>query len=344
MGEFGLVLPSGSIQPVACESRMNPEGIPFWYSSGAMTQSRRDFICAGLAAATAVTVPNCQAAKRKFTIAFIPGSIGIEADQGRSIELASKYGFESVQPFGPQLLEEGSARYVDALKAKNLQWAAARLTVSLRSDDATFTEGIEKLPMEAEALREAGVTRVGTAISSSSDSLNYLDNFKLHTRRLREVGAVLEDHDLRLGLEYLGTKRLWTARRHAFVHSMAECRQLIAEVAKSNIGVVVDSWHWWTARETGDDILQLTNGEVVSADLNDAPAGIEREEQYDNQRELPATTGMIDAAEFLGALVKIGYDGPIRAEPFNQALNEMDDEQASETTANAMRKAFALVG
>ena len=53
---------------------------------------------------------------------------------------------------------------------------------------------------------------------------------------------------------------------------------------------------------------------------------------------------MIDAKAFLGAFVKIGYDGPIRAEPFNKRLDDMDDEQASETTAAAMKKAFALVG
>ena len=309
-----------------------------------MPGSRRDFISCGLGVAAAIAAPNCQAARRRFTIAFVPGSIGIQADQGRSIELASKFGFESVEPFGLQLLEEGSARYVDALKESNLQWAAAGLTVSFRSDDATYAAAIERLPRVANALRAAGVSRVGTAISSSSDSLNYLDNFKLHTERLREVGAILADHGLRLGLEYLGTKHLWTARRHPFVHSMAECLQLIAEAGQSNIGVVIDSWHWWTARESVDDILQLTNDDVVSADLNDAPAGIEREQQYDNQRELPSTTGMIDAKEFLGALVEIGYDGPIRAEPFNQALNEMDDDQACETTVGAMRGAFALVG
>ena len=282
--------------------------------------------------------------KRKFTIAFIPGSIGIQADQGRSIELASEYGFESVEPFGPQLLKEGSARYVEALKSHNLKWPAARLTVNLRGDDSTFSSGLGKLPLEAKALQQAGVTRVGTAISSSDDDLNYRDNFKLHTRRLGEVGAVLADQRLRLGLEYLGTKRLWTARCHAFVHSMAECQQLIAEVGQSNIGVVIDSGHWWTARETVDDIVALTNSQGVSADLNDAPQGIEREEQYDNQRELPATTGMIDAKAFLGALAQIEYDGPIRAEPFNQQLNDLGDEEASETTAVAMKKAFALVG
>ena len=309
-----------------------------------MKVRRREFIRAGLATAAAVAVPSCQAAGRKFTIAFVPGSIGIEADQGRAIELASKHGFESVEPFGEQLLKEGSGGYVDALKAAGLQWAAARLTVSLRADEAAFQEGVEELPAVARALRGAGVTRVGTAISSRSEELNYLDNFKLHAERLREVGTVLEDQGLRLGLEYLGTKRLWTASRHAFVHSMAECLQLIGEVGKSNIGLVIDSWHWWTARETAKDITKLTNSQIVSADLNDAPAGIERDEQYDNERELPATTGMIDARAFLDALLQIGYDGPIRAEPFNQRLNDMDDDDACQATAAAMKKAFDLVG
>lgn len=307
-----------------------------------MTHSRRAFVSGGIALAAAVRAG--AAAQRKFNIAFIPGSIGIKADQGRAIELASKHGFESVQPFGPQLLREGSGRYVEALQSAKLQWAAAALSVSLRSHQGTFASGLAKLPAEAKVLREAGVTRVGTAISSYSEDRNYLDNFKLHVDRLRRVASILEDQGLRLGLEYLGTKRLWTMRRHAFVHSMAECRQLIAETGKANIGLVIDSWHWWTARETVDDIAQLSNSDVVSADLNDAPPGIEREDQYDNRRELPATTGMIDAKAFLGALLQIGYDGPIRAEPFNQRLDEMGDDDASRATVAAMRKAFALVG
>ena len=257
--------------------------------------TRRELIYAGLAAAAAGTA---QAAKRKFTIAFIPGSIGIKADQGRAIDLAGKYGFESVEPFGPQLLAEGVNKYVDARKKAKLKWAAARLTVSLRVDDDAYKAALAKLPAEAKALREAGVERVGTAISSSSDTLNYLDNFRQHKRRLNEVGAVLEDQGLRLGLEYLGTKHIWTSRRHAFVHSMAECRELIAETGRKNIGVVIDSWHWWTARETLDDIAQLTNDEVVAGDLNDAPKGIERDLQKDFQRELPLATGEIDAKGF----------------------------------------------
>jgi len=58
---------------------------------------------------------------------------------------------------------------------------------------------------------------------------------------------------------------------------------------------------------------------------------------------LPCATGVIDLAAFLNALNQIGYDGPIRAEPFNQALNKMGKEDACAAAAASLKKAFALV-
>ncbi len=52
---------------------------------------------------------------------------------------------------------------------------------------------------------------------------------------------------------------------------------------------------------------------------------------------------MIDLKSFLSALVKIGYDGPIRAEPFKSGLRRQPPEQALALTAKAMDQAFALV-
>ena len=54
-------------------------------------------------------------------------------------------------------------------------------------------------------------------------------------------------------------------------------------------------------------------------------------------------TGVIDAGAFLNALNAIGFDGPVRAEPFNRVLNDMDNDAACAATAAAMKKAFALI-
>lgn len=308
------------------------------------TMNRRSFAGTGLVALASLSTIRSTAQQRKFYTAFVPGSLGVKADQAKAIELAAKYGYDSVQPFPQDLRRDSAQRYLEALERHKLRWAAAGLPVNFRSDDEAFAEDMSELPANADALQEAGVTRVGTWLSPAHEELTYLQNFKRTADRLREVAKVLRDRDLRLGLEYVGTKRNWTGSRHSFVHTMAGTKELIAEIRGSNVGVVLDSWHWWTSRETADDIRTLSNDDVVSADLNDAPRGVEREDQYDNRRELPLATGVINVRDFLEALVTIGYDGPIRAEPFNQRLNQMEDEQASRLASESLQKAFALVG
>ena len=225
-----------------------------------------------------------------------------------------------------------------------LTWGAAGLSVDFRNDEAKFREGLKALPGQASALKEVGATRMGTWLKPFHGSLTYNANFDQHSKRIREITKILGDHGIRFGLEYVGTKSLWTSKRHSFIHTMAETKELIAEVGQANLGFVLDSWHWFTAGETAGDILTLENSDVVACDLNDAPAGIAVEDQLDNQRELPASTGVIDIRSFVGALVKIGYDGPVRAEPFNKPLNAMDDAPAAEATSGAIRKAFQAAG
>ncbi len=286
-------------------------------------------------------------AKRKFTIDLTPGAIGIKADPGDVITLAREHGFESVQPNGAHLANLDADRrkaLAAELAEKGLKWGAAGLPVDFRGDEATFRADMATLPEQAAALREVGATRVGTWLKPFHESLTYLANFHQHATRIREVSTVLGDHGLRFGLEYVGTKTLWTQTRHAFIHTMAETKELIAEVDAGNLGFVLDSWHWFTAGETADDIRSLTNDDVVACDLNDAPAGIPVDEQLDNQRELPAATGVIDIKAFLTALVAIGYDGPVRAEPFNKPLNALEDGPAAAATATAIRKAFEIAG
>lgn len=314
--------------------------------------NRRRFLgsLAGLAGSLCLAAANparAASARRKFTLDLVCGAIGVGADQRQAIAWARQAGFESVQPAPQELarLSDGEMQQLnDVLREAGLTWGAAGLSVEFRQDEATFDQGLAALPELARALQRAGVSRVGTWISPAHNELTYTANMAQHVRRLGEVAKVLGDHGQRLGLEYVGPKTLWSAQRFPFIHTMAEARDLIAAIGRDNVGLVLDSWHWYTAGESEEDLLSLTNADVVACDLNDAPAGIAVAEQIDSRRELPAATGVIDVATFLRALVKIGYDGPVRAEPFNQRLNEMEDGAAVQATAEAMRKAFALAG
>ena len=115
------------------------------------------------------------------------------------------------------------------------------------------------------------------------------------------------------------------------------------QIDRSNVGFVLDSFHWFCAGDTKDDLLTLSNHDIIAVDLNDASSGISADEQIDGKRELPSATGVIDLKAFLSALISIGYDGPVRAEPFNQPLRDMSPDDALHATYQAMKKSFDLV-
>jgi sugar phosphate isomerase/epimerase len=200
------------------------------------------------------------------------------------------------------------------------------------------------LPAYARGLGRAGVHSVTTWVRPGSNDLAYLANFKLHAARFREIARVLDGAGLRIGIEYVGPKTAWASQRYPFIHSMAEMRELIPAIGRDNVGMVLDSWHWYHAGDSGADILALRASDVVSVDLNDAPAGIAKDQMVDGQRELPGATGIIDGKTFLQSLNRIGFAGPVRAEPFNDAVRRMSPDDAAETAAQALRKAFTAAG
>lgn len=315
-----------------------------------MTLSRRDLFVASagaLSIASAGQVFAADESNRKFTVDLRWGSIGVKADQNQAIELAAKHGFESVAA-SPQelakLSDEENQALLNDLKTKGLAWGSSGLPVDFRKDAAKFKTDLAKLPQLAAALKRAGVSRMGTWIMPCHDELTYVANFKLHANRLRECAKILKDNGLRLGLEYVGTSTLRNSKRYPFLHTMRETAELHAAIGVDNMGFVLDSWHWYTAGETADDIRTLKPSQIVGCDLNDAPKGLAVDQQIDNQRELPAATGVIDVQSFLQALVDVGYDGPVRAEPFNKDLNQLDNDAACAATSKAIFQAIKTLG
>jgi sugar phosphate isomerase/epimerase len=306
----------------------------------AISMNRRKFL---IGAATAFAAAKASPFSRGMQIHLSCGALGIKATQREAIDYAAKYGFDVVDADGNYLAGLSDAdlsTLLDYMKSKNVGWAMAGLPVDFRRDDSMFSDALRVFPSYVRRLQRAGVTRVTTWLSPASKQLTYLKNFRLHAQRLRDVAAALNDGGVRFGIEYVAPKTAWASQKFPFVHTMAELKELIAEINKPNVGLVLDSWHWYNAGDTKDDILSLRASDVVSVDFNDAPAGIPIDQQIDNKRELPAATGVIDAAGFLGSLEKIGYTGPVRAEPFNEAVRRMTPDQALSTTMAALKKAF----
>jgi len=311
---------------------------------------RRSFLKATAiaSAATVLSFPRSMASprgSRKFRMSLNPGAIGVNVNQEELLEAAVKHGFEAIIPYSGTLAEwndEQIKAFTEKMSSSNITWGAGGLPYNFRGEKEAQEKGIQELPKHARALEKAGVTRMSTWIMPTHPTLTYLQNMDLHASRLKEAVKILGDHGIKFGLEYVGPKTLMASQKFSFVHSMAECQELIDAIDEPNVGFQLDSFHWFCAGETKEDLTKLNKEIIVTVDLNDARKGYTADEQIDGKRELPMATGVIDMKSFMEALVEIGYDGPVRAEPFNQPLRDMENEEALQATYTAMKKAFAL--
>ncbi len=282
----------------------------------------------------------------KFFKNFAPGHIGVKANQQQALEYAVKYGFGGIAPGEGEFANKSAAEigeWVALMKQKGIRYGAAGLPVEFRRDEAQFQKDMAQLPKRAALLKQLGVTRVATWILPGSNELTYLQHFKTLETRFREAAKVLKDNDLRLGLEFVGPHTSRERFRFPFACTQVDMMELVEAVGTGNVGLLLDSWHWYTSHGTVAELERLSNKDIVHVHVNDAPAGVAVDQQMDNRRKLPVTTNVIDLKGFINTLVKIGYDGPVECEPFDQELRKMDQAAIVQTTAESLNRLWGLI-
>lgn len=285
--------------------------------------------------------------ERKFKLALNPGLIGVKASLNEAIDYAVKYKYEAVSPYINEAMKYGDGQLneiVTKVKENKLDWDTVNIPVEWRQSKSKFNDDFKNLRAFCQTMEKLGATRINTWIISSSKELTYTENMKQTAYRLGECARVMKDYGVRLGIEYLGMRTLLNLAHYPFISTLKECRELIANIGESNVGMVLDTFHWYCADDKLEDIRTLKAEEVSHVDLNDARAGFTRLEQQDGKRELPMATGVINTKDFMQGLLDIGFDGPLRTEPFNQALNDMDNGTALQVNMDSLKKALATVG
>ncbi len=314
--------------------------------------SRRTFCKSAITAAAAMHFagPFTRASQAKGKVKFYknlaPGHIGVRANQQQALEFAVKYGFEGITP-SPGEFENKSAseinEWLGLMKEKDIRYGAGGLPVEFRRDEERFNNDMAQLPRQASLLKQLGVTRVATWVMPGSNELTYRQQFDMLTKRFREAAKVLKDNDIRLGLEFVGPRTSRSRSRFAFISTHIEMMELVEAIGTGNVGLLLDSWHWYTSHGTVDELLKLSNNDIVHVHVNDAPAGIDIDKQVDNRRCLPVTTGVIDMKGFINVMATIGYDGPVECEPFDQELRKMEPDAAVQKTGESLNRLWDLI-
>src|SRR5262249_27802877 len=128
------------------------------------------------------------------------GALGIKADQRQAVDLAAKHGFDVVDAdsrFLQGLSDSELQDFLGYMRSKNVGWGLAGVPVDFRGEEATFRDGMTKLPDFARSLQRAGVKRTTTWVMPRSATLTYQENLKQHANRLRKIAKVLNDNGLR---------------------------------------------------------------------------------------------------------------------------------------------------
>jgi sugar phosphate isomerase/epimerase len=272
--------------------------------------------------------------------ALAPGAIGVNLPFAEAARLACEAGFRGISvDLGG---EAGEIRRV--LELNRLQPAAWGLPVEFRNDEDTFQAGLPQLRQLAAKAPTIGADRCSTWILPFSDTLSLKDNYALHRDRLRVCAEILAEHDCRLGLEFVGPRTLRQGHQHEFISTMDGMLDLCQDIGTGNVGLLFDSFHWYTSHGNTDDIARLSDALVVDVHINDGAAGRGPDEQVDNERALPGETGVIDLTAFLQGLQAIGYTGPVTPEPFSKKLRELSPEDAIRTTAEALLEVWEKAG
>jgi sugar phosphate isomerase/epimerase len=278
------------------------------------------------------------------------GAIGIRGlSLEETIKLAKETGYAGVEfniREAAKLADEQGLDYVRNLFESNGirpgHWA---LPFAWNQDN--WQEGLADLPHLAEVGRDLGCTRTSTWCPSWSDERDFDENYQWHISRFGPIAEVLARYDCRFGIEFIGPKTIRANYKYEFIYSLEGMMKLAEDIGTGNVGLLLDAWHLYTSGGTLEDLYKITADDVVVVHINDAPAGIERDEQIDQVRCLPMETGVIDLPGFMQKLQELGYDGPVTTEPFNKPLNELaaqDPAAAARKVSEAMDRLWQAAG
>lgn len=156
--------------------------------------------------------------------------------------------------------------------------------------------------------------------------------------RLRELAKIAMDWGVTIAIEALGIKKGISPRldgKNYFMDRYSQSVELAESSGVSNIGVILDAFHWHVSGGSLDEIDATPDGRLVLFQISDAPAGVPSELR-DSQRVLPGE-GVIDLPTLLKASRGKRFDGYVSLEIFNEQIWAMEAMEAAKRSVKTVK-------
>jgi 2-keto-myo-inositol isomerase len=155
------------------------------------------------------------------------------------------------------------------------------------------------------------------------------------TRVLDELGLMAEGYGVALAFEFLG-------QQDCSVQTLAEAARIVGRVNRSNVGLVLDSFHFYAGGSEIESINTLDARKLFIFHINDAE-DLPREQLEDRHRLLPGL-GILPLKEIIEALRHINYDRVTSVEIFRPEYWERDAVELAREAHEAVRRVLKSAG
>lgn len=240
------------------------------------------------------------------------GATTLTADLATDIAVAGRAGFAFVEIWAAKLLGYLERGGLPTLR-RDLRRAGVtaatlnsveRITFNDPSGHVRMLEDFTRLCRVAEAIEcETVLVVPSPRPHGTSDAAIERESVRV----LRELSRLAKPHGVRLAYEFLGFA-------DCSVNTLAQCAAIVEKAARPNVGLVLDTFHFFAGRSTLASIRAVDPRRVFMVHLNDVERA-PRRRMHDALRLYPGR-GVIPLRAILRALQGIGYDGRISVEIF----------------------------
>jgi len=268
------------------------------------------------------------------------GATTMKADLATDIRAAAGAGFEYHEIWAAKLrkfLEHNSTKDLKALfdesgvKPLSIN-SIEHITFRDAAADARIRAECEELCAIAEAIKCPYVVVVPGKIPPGG--LSSYEVIEETVTVLRELASIGERHGVALAFEFLGQK-------DCSVQTLDIANEIVDKTNRRNIGLVIDSFHFYTGGSTTRMIDVLDAKRLFIFHIDDAE-DLPRDQLTDAHRLLPGM-GILPLKEIIAAFKRIGYDANASVEIFRPEYWERDPFELAREAKAAVEKVLSEV-
>lgn len=267
------------------------------------------------------------------------GATTLKADLATDIAVAGRAGFDFVEIWAAKLIGYLERGGLPALR-RDLKRGGVSVATLNSVERVTFNDPSGHIRMLEDFQR---LCRLGEAIecetmivvpSSRPEGVSLAAIERESVRVLRELSRLARPYGVRLAYEFLGFA-------DCTVNTLGQCAAIVEKVARPNVGLVLDTFHFFAGGSRLDSIRQVNPRKIFMVHINDVERA-PRRKMHDALRLFPGK-GILPLTRILRALKAIGYRGKVSVEIFRPAYWNRPPlavaREAKRTALAALRRA-----